>query len=85
MISTITIVGPQMAQNVVDRAIQIHGRIGVSSDFPLAEFFTTARFLRIGDDRTRFTSLSLPVRPSRRTRATRLGGAQGPWRDLMGG
>ncbi|MEZ5227705.1 MAG: acyl-CoA dehydrogenase family protein [Acidimicrobiales bacterium] len=45
----ITIVGPQMAQNVADRAIQVHGGVGVSSDTPIAEIFAHARFLRIAD------------------------------------
>ena len=60
MISMITILGPQMAANVVDRAIQIHGGLGVSSDFPLAGFYTTARFLRIGDgpDEVHYTQLA---------------------------
>ncbi|MEZ5378129.1 MAG: acyl-CoA dehydrogenase family protein [Acidimicrobiales bacterium] len=49
LISMITIVGPQMAQNVADRAIQVHGGVGVSSDTPIAEIFAHARFLRIAD------------------------------------
>ena len=49
LISMITIVGPQMAQTVADRAIQVHGGIGVSSDTPIADIFATARFLRLAD------------------------------------
>ena len=40
---------PQMAQRVVDRAIQVHGGGGLSSDVPLAYMLTGARALRIAD------------------------------------
>ena len=38
-----------MAARVIDRAIQIHGGAGVSQDTFLAEAYTYARFMRIGD------------------------------------
>jgi acyl-CoA dehydrogenase len=34
---------------VIDRAIQVHGGMGVSDDTPLADFFTLNRFLRLAD------------------------------------
>jgi acyl-CoA dehydrogenase len=40
---------PRVVQEVVDRAIQVHGGAGVSEDFPLAQFYSEARYLRIGD------------------------------------
>jgi len=40
---------PQMALNVIDRAIQVHGGAGVSPDVPLAQFWIYARTLRIAD------------------------------------
>ena len=43
------IVVPSMAARVIDRAIQIHGAAGVSQDTFLAEAYTYARFIRIGD------------------------------------
>lgn len=49
IIAAIKVVAPQMAQNVTDRAIQAHGGMGVSSDTPIAYFFTLNRFLRIAD------------------------------------
>jgi len=49
LIAAIKIVAPQMAQNVMDRAIQAHGGMGVSDDTPIASFFTLNRFLRIAD------------------------------------
>ena len=49
LIAMIKIVTPLMAQTVIDRAIQIHGGMGVSDDIPLAEFFAYARIVRIAD------------------------------------
>ena len=49
LIGAIKVIAPQMAQTVVDRAIQSHGGMGVSDDTPLAYFFTLNRFLRIAD------------------------------------
>ncbi|MGH8310824.1 MAG: acyl-CoA dehydrogenase family protein, partial [Steroidobacteraceae bacterium] len=40
---------PRMALNVIDRAIQIHGAMGVSDDVPLAAMWAGARTLRIAD------------------------------------
>ncbi len=40
---------PQMALQVIDRAIQVHGGAGVSPDFPLAGFWIYARTLRLAD------------------------------------
>ena len=40
---------PQMALNVIDRSIQVHGGAGVSQDFPLAQFWIYARTLRLAD------------------------------------
>jgi len=49
LIAMIKIVAPNMALRVIDRAIQIHGGKGVSSDTPLAYFFAAARTLRLAD------------------------------------
>jgi acyl-CoA dehydrogenase len=49
LIAAIKVVAPQMAQTVCDRAIQIHGGMGVSGDTPIAYFFTLNRYLRIAD------------------------------------
>lgn len=40
---------PQMALDVIDRAVQVHGGGGVSQDFPLAQFWIYARTLRLAD------------------------------------
>jgi acyl-CoA dehydrogenase len=39
----------QMACRVVDRAIQVHGALGVTDDAPLAAMYRYARILRLGD------------------------------------
>ncbi len=49
LISMIKIVAPNMALKVIDRAIQIMGGKGVSSDTPLAYFYASARTLRLAD------------------------------------
>lgn len=48
-IAMIKAVVPQMALNIIDRAIQVHGGGGVSQDFPLAGFWIYARSLRLAD------------------------------------
>ncbi|KAL9981221.1 hypothetical protein ACROYT_G009895 [Oculina patagonica] len=48
-IAMIKVVAPRMAQNVVDRAMQAFGGAGLSSDQPLAQFWSWARILRLAD------------------------------------
>jgi alkylation response protein AidB-like acyl-CoA dehydrogenase len=48
-ISQIKVVVPNIALEIIDRAIQLHGGAGVSDDFPLARLFATIRTLRIAD------------------------------------
>lgn len=48
-ISAIKVVAPNVLQQVVDHAIQIHGGAGVSNDVPLTALFAVARVLRIAD------------------------------------
>ena len=48
-ISAIKVVAPRTALWVIDKAIQVHGGAGVSSDVPLARMWAHARTLRIAD------------------------------------
>ncbi len=48
-ISAIKVVAPNVLQQVVDDAMQIHGGAGVSDDTPLSGFFAQARSLRLAD------------------------------------
>ena len=48
-ISQIKVSCPNVAQQVIDMAMQIHGGGGLSDDFPLAAAWTGARALRLAD------------------------------------
>lgn len=48
-IAMIKVVAPNIALNVIDRAIQVHGGAGVSDDFTLANHWANARTLRLAD------------------------------------
>ncbi|NIA27436.1 MAG: acyl-CoA dehydrogenase [Desulfobulbaceae bacterium] len=48
-ISKIKATVPNVAIDVIDDAIQMHGAAGISQDFPLAAMYTAARTLRFAD------------------------------------
>ncbi|MEO3785096.1 acyl-CoA dehydrogenase family protein [Actinocorallia sp. B10E7] len=48
-VAAIKVVAPRVALDVIDKAIQVHGGAGVSSDTPLAAMWAGARTLRIAD------------------------------------
>jgi acyl-CoA dehydrogenase len=48
-VSQIKVSVPNMAQRVVDMAIQLHGGAGLSDDYPLGAAWTIARSLRLAD------------------------------------
>lgn len=48
-IAMIKVVAPNMALNVIDRAIQVFGAAGVSQDTPLAAMYANIRTLRLAD------------------------------------
>ncbi|MGI9005843.1 MAG: acyl-CoA dehydrogenase family protein [Streptosporangiaceae bacterium] len=48
-IQAIKIAVPQMAEWVIDKAIQVHGGGGISQEFPLAPAWAAARSLRFAD------------------------------------
>jgi acyl-CoA dehydrogenase len=48
-IAAIKVAAPQMALQIVDRAIQVHGAAGVTEDFPLASAWAHLRTLRLAD------------------------------------
>jgi len=49
LIAMIKIVAPNMALDVIDRAIQLHGAAGLGQDTPLAHMYAYARTLRLAD------------------------------------
>ena len=48
-IGAIKIAAPRMAKIIVDRAMQVHGAMGLSQDTPLAHFWCWARVLQFAD------------------------------------
>jgi len=48
-ISMIKVVAANVYMNVLDRAIQVHGALGVSDDTPLARMWREGRMLRLAD------------------------------------
>jgi acyl-CoA dehydrogenase len=48
-IAEIKVLAANMVMNVLDRAIQLHGAMGVSDDIPLARFWRENRAMRIVD------------------------------------
>ncbi len=60
LVSQIKAVAPQVACDVIDRAIQVHGAAGVSEDTPLARLYGWHRAMRIfdGPDEVHFRSIA---------------------------
>ena len=48
-VAQIKVAAPNMAQQVIDMAMQLHGGGGLSDDHPLAAAWTSARSLRLAD------------------------------------
>jgi acyl-CoA dehydrogenase len=65
-IQAIKIAVPEMAEWVLDKAIQVHGGGGVSQDFPLAQMWAAARTLRLADGPDEVHKASLAKRELRR-------------------
>jgi acyl-CoA dehydrogenase len=65
-IQAIKIVVPEMAEWVLDKAIQVHGGGGVSQEFPLAHMWAGARTLRLADGPDEVHRASLAKRELRK-------------------
>lgn len=52
----------RMIQDVVDRAIQVHGALGLADDSPLGQMWVVARALRLGDGADEVHLLSIAKR-----------------------
>lgn len=59
-IAAIKVIAPRVACNVIDRAIQVHGGLGVSDDIPLAKMYGWQRALKLfdGPDQVHLRSIS---------------------------
>ncbi|KAA2261196.1 acyl-CoA dehydrogenase [Solihabitans fulvus] len=67
-IGMVKVLGARMLHNAVDRAIQVHGSIGLSGDLPLERMYRLARNARVydGPDETHLTTVArLLLRPYR--------------------
>ncbi|MCP2167573.1 acyl-CoA dehydrogenase family protein [Goodfellowiella coeruleoviolacea] len=67
-IQAIKIATPELAEWVIDKAIQAHGAAGLSQDFPLAQLWTQARTLRFADGPDEVHQMSLARRELSRYR-----------------
>lgn len=69
LIAMIKIVAPNMALDVIDRAIQVFGAAGLSQDTPLAQLFAYARTMRLADgpDQVHMMQLGRNLARSRET------------------
>jgi acyl-CoA dehydrogenase len=61
-ISIIKVVAAQMHQRVLDRAMQVHGALGMSDDTPLAAMWRQGRWLRIADGPDEVHKMVIAVR-----------------------
>ena len=48
-IALVKVRGAQMLHDVIDRAIQVHGALGLTADLPLERMYREARYARIYD------------------------------------
>src|SRR5688500_3723077 len=61
-ISMIKVIAAQMHQRVLDRAMQVHGALGMSDDTPLAAMWRQGRWLRIADGPDEVHKMVIAVR-----------------------
>jgi len=61
-ISMIKVIAAQMHQEVLDRAMQVHGALGMSDDLPLAMMWRQGRWLRIADGPDEVHKMVIAVR-----------------------
>jgi acyl-CoA dehydrogenase len=71
-IAAIKIVAPRVACNVIDRAIQVHGGLGVCDDLPLARMYGWHRALKLFDGPDEVHLRSIARRELKRDRPVRL-------------
>jgi len=65
-ISAIKVMAANMVMRVLDRAIQVHGAMGVSDDTPIAAFWRNSRSLRIADGPDEVHRMTIARREIRR-------------------
>jgi acyl-CoA dehydrogenase len=68
-ISMIKVVAANVFMDVLDRAIQVHGALGVSDDTPLALMWRQGRWLRLADGPDEVHKMVIAMRELKRARA----------------
>jgi acyl-CoA dehydrogenase len=69
-ISMIKVMAANMVMRVLDRAMQVHGAMGMSDDTPLATFWRMNRILRIGDGPDEVHRMTIARREMRKWQGT---------------
>jgi acyl-CoA dehydrogenase len=69
-ISMIKVQAAQMCMEVIDRAIQVHGALGVSDDTPLAAMWRGLRMLRLADGPDEVHKMVIALRELNRWKET---------------
>jgi acyl-CoA dehydrogenase len=82
-ISEIKVVAANVCMDVLDRAIQVHGALGVSDDTPLAVMWRQLRMLRLADGPDEIHKMVIAVRELNRWSED--GDARGDGRPARGG
>ena len=83
-ISLIKVVAANMVMDVLDRAIQTHGALGMSDDTPLAMMWRYSRMLKVADGPDEVHKMVIARRElNRRAKASR-GRHRSPWRWCQG-
>jgi acyl-CoA dehydrogenase len=72
-ISMIKVVAANVFMDVLDRAIQVHGALGVSDDTPLATMWRQGRWLRLADGPDEVHKMVIALRELKRAGAAREG------------
>ena len=65
----IKVVAANVHQQVLDRAVQVHGALGVSDDTPLAMMWRQGRWLRLVDGADEVDKMSIAYRELGRWKA----------------
>ena len=76
-ISMIKVIAAQMHQEVLDRAMQVHGALGMSDDTPLALMWRTGRWLRVADGPDEVHKMVIAAARAEPAQAGRAGGGRG--------
>jgi acyl-CoA dehydrogenase len=78
-ISMIKVVAANVFMDVLDRAIQVHGALGVSDDTPLALMWRQGRWLRLADGPDEVHKMVIALRELKRAQSQEGAGVGADW------